>query len=172
MHRTKASIGSRGCRHIHLAYVPLMRREASTCMHADNAVDNANCHVNLFCCFGEASVTSELLTPNTGEKSMWCDSPSCSVDSTPGPTGCSERFCVDVWAISGSCGSQVLLASRSEAHKNEITGGRMNRKQVHPSGQGSTLPTLHRVCICTAAAEPKFRQSISNCETARLLWVV
>jgi len=28
---TKARIGWRGCRHIHLAYVPLMRRDESTC---------------------------------------------------------------------------------------------------------------------------------------------
>lgn len=87
---TRASIGSRGCRHMHLAYVPLMRRDASTCIHADDVVDHAHPHSQPLLLL----VTLELLTPNTEEKSMWCDNPSCNVDNSPGPTGCSERFCV------------------------------------------------------------------------------
>lgn len=38
---------------MHLAYVPLMRRDASTCMHADNVVDNADPHSD--CCHVEAA---------------------------------------------------------------------------------------------------------------------
>ena len=161
MKRTKATIGSRGCRHIHLAYVPLMRREASTCMHADNAVDNAYCHEWLFGCFDEVLVTSELLTPNTEEKSMWCDSPSCSVDSSPGPTDCSERFCAAVCAISRMCGGQVLVASRSEAHKNEITRSRTDRTRVYPSFHAASCQHYVQWGLHTTA---DFRQSILNAQ--------
>ena len=168
--RTKATIGSRGCRHIHLAYVPLMRREASTCMHAEN-VDDASSHEWMFCCYDEVPVTSELLTPNTEEKSMWCDSPSCSVDSSPGPTGCSERFCAAVCAISRLCGGQVLVASRSEAHKNEITESRMNRRQMRPSIHKDSCQHYIQCAVHTAAdATSVNRYRIA--QPARLLWSV
>ena len=132
-------MGSRGCRHMHLAYVPLMSREASTCMHADNVVYNAVTHSNCLAVLQNLLVISAMLTPNTEEKSMWCDSPSCSVESSPGPTDCSERFCVAAWAMSKLCEGQVLIPGRSEAYKHDITESRINIRHAYSSRSQSFL---------------------------------
>lgn len=75
---------------MHLAYVPLIRREASTCMHVHYVVLKQDFMHDFWIDGQDASRHRDLLTPNTEEKSMWWDSPSCNVDSSPGPTDCSE----------------------------------------------------------------------------------
>lgn len=100
---------------------------------------------------------------------MWCDSPSCSVDSRPGPTDCSERFCVAAWAISKLCEGQVLIPGRSEAHKHDITGNRMNIKHGDFSQSQSFLsaPSCCIRCSLHTAAHilPSIEIESRNCSS-------
>lgn len=110
---------------MHLAYVPLIRREASTCKESSHTSWTLRKLCNMIdktffaataCVCGQSAER----TPKTEEKSMCCARPSCRVDSRPGPADCSALLTAAVCAIYAryaGLAKQLGTAGQSTMHQ-------------------------------------------------------